>query len=190
MELFKSRFSLCENRSDGTKCAILTLPRDIFLYELSKYLVDIDSQILRKTSTFFSGLFPYKSIEFNDKDLITEFVHVKRYQKFWTIRTMNKIARKGDLESLKYLRENGCIWGVWTTAYAARGGHLECLKYAHENGCSWNWRTTAFVARGEHVQCIIYAIKQGCEWNTKTTDYAAGHLNCLKYVYKNYTEIS
>ena len=52
-------------------------------------------------------------------------------------RFCSKMAEKGSLELLKFLRGKGCPWDRWTCSLAARNGHLECLKYAHENGCPW-----------------------------------------------------
>ena len=45
-----------------------------------------------------------------------------------------QMARNGNVELLKFLRENGCPWDRFTCYKAAENGHLECLKYAHENG--------------------------------------------------------
>ena len=43
-------------------------------------------------------------------------------------------AGKGDLEILKYAREEGCPWSERTCSNAAFNGHLDCLKWARENG--------------------------------------------------------
>lgn len=50
-------------------------------------------------------------------------------------RTSIKAAKRGDLESLKYIQE---FLGQWTEEMmeaAAQGGSLECLQYLHENNC-------------------------------------------------------
>src|SRR6185295_9409014 len=118
---------------------MLHLPRELVLLEINRYLVEIDRQILRKVCTLFSSLFPHKDIRFNHTDL--ELVHIRRYQKLWTVNTTKQIVRQGDLEILKYLRspdsEKPCPWDESTAAWAAHEGHLECLKYLHENGCPW-----------------------------------------------------
>ena len=44
-------------------------------------------------------------------------------------------AGKGQLEILKWLRENDFPWNEETCARAALFGHLELLQWAHENGC-------------------------------------------------------
>ncbi len=170
---------------------MIDLPRELIQHEINKYLVEIDRQILRKVCTFFSSLFPYKSIEFNDMNVDLELVHVKRYQKYWNKYTMNKVAEKGDLESLKYLLAppNGkqCPWDFYTTICAANNGHLECLKYLYENGCPCGTNIIEFAAMNGHLECIKYLHSQGCKWDSWTTAYAAegGYLQCLKYLHEN-----
>jgi hypothetical protein len=41
----------------------------------------------------------------------------------------------GQLETLKWARENGCPWDRETCWNAANRGSLEVLKWAHANGC-------------------------------------------------------
>ncbi len=152
---------------------LFDIPRDILVYEISKYLVEIDKQILRKVCHLFSSLFSFKSIKFNDKDIILELVHIKRYQKLWTIDTMHKIAKQGDLECIKYLRnpESGkkCNWNSYTTLFAAEGGYIQCLKYLHENGCEWDSYTIAYATSNGHLECVKYALYpdsgKPCKWN-------------------------
>jgi len=52
--------------------------------------------------------------------------------------TCAKTAENGNLNILKWVRENGCPWNSSTCIKAASGGHLEILKWAHENGCPWD----------------------------------------------------
>ena len=169
----------------------LTLPKEIIIHEINKYLVEIDKQILRKVNIYFYSMFPFKQIFFDETDL--ELVHIRRYQKFWTLNTMNNIAKKGDLECLKYLHSppsgEPCQWNNWTPAYAARGGHLRSLKYLHENGCPWDSTTPALAAKYGQLECLKYAHSPGsgkpCPWDSATTVWAAsgGHLECLKYAH-------
>jgi len=49
-------------------------------------------------------------------------------------RTCAMAASAGNLEVLKWARENGCQWDQSTCAYAAAGNHLEVLQWARENG--------------------------------------------------------
>ena len=71
------------------------------------------------------------------------------------------MARNGNVELLKFLRENGCPWDRFTCYKAAENGHLECLKYAHENGCPWDEFTCSGAAYGGHLECLKYAHDKG-----------------------------
>jgi hypothetical protein len=59
-------------------------------------------------------------------------------------RTCAVVARRGNLEMLKYARANGCPWDEGTCAAAARGGHLDVLMWARANGCPWDHRVLPF----------------------------------------------
>ena len=98
-------------------------------------------------------------------------------------RFCEQMARKGNLELLKYAHENGCPWDKDTCSEAAYHGHLECLKYAHENGCPWDESTCSAAAEKGHLECLKYAHENGCPWDERTCKWAAyyGHLECLKY---------
>ena len=47
-------------------------------------------------------------------------------------------AKLGQLEVLKWLRENDSPWSERTSDEAACNGHLEVLQWARENGCPWD----------------------------------------------------
>ena len=46
-------------------------------------------------------------------------------------------ARSGHLESVQWLRGEGCPWSSSTCFYAVHHGHFEVLRWARENGCPW-----------------------------------------------------
>ena len=73
-----------------------------------------------------------------------------------------EMARKGNLELLKFLHENGCPWDEKTCSKAALNGHLECLKYARENRCDWDEMTCEAAAENGHLECLKYAHENGC----------------------------
>jgi len=50
-------------------------------------------------------------------------------------RFSKEAAASGNLDLLKWGRENGCPWDEWTCTLAAAGGHLDTLQWARENGC-------------------------------------------------------
>ena len=83
-----------------------------------------------------------------------------------------QMARKGNVELLKFLRENGCPWDRFTCYKAAENGHLECLKYAHENGCPWGWKICSSAAENGDLECLKYAHEKGCPWNEETFNNA------------------
>ncbi len=47
-------------------------------------------------------------------------------------------AENGNLENMKWLKENECPWDEWTFSYASKHGNLENMKWLRENGCPWN----------------------------------------------------
>ena len=83
-------------------------------------------------------------------------------------------ASGGDLEMLKWARENDCPWDKQTCADAAMGGHLEVLKWARENGCPWDERTCAFAAEGGHLEMLKWARENDCPWNEDVRERGEG----------------
>ena len=78
-----------------------------------------------------------------------------------------QMARNGNVELLKFLREQGCPWDRFTCYKAAENGHLECLKYAHEKGCPWHEYTCSNAAFNGHLECLKYAHENGCPGSAK-----------------------
>ena len=70
-------------------------------------------------------------------------------------------ARFGQLEALKWWRQNGCKLKTDTCMSAASGGHLEVLRWARENGCPWDEKTCRYAAMGEHIEVLQWAIANG-----------------------------
>jgi hypothetical protein len=98
------------------------------------------------------------------------------------------VAKKGQLEILKYLHKRGCKWNRGVTYAAAERGHLEVLKYAHENGHLCNWMISAYAARGGRLDILKYVHETGgCPLNEMACINAAreGHLEVLKYLHEN-----
>ncbi|CAI6356757.1 unnamed protein product [Macrosiphum euphorbiae] len=96
-------------------------------------------------------------------------------------------AETGNLEFLRYAKENGCPWDARTCTLAAKSGHLECLKYARENGCDWDVWTCAFASDSGQLECLMYARENGCPWDGMSYILAKsnGHSACMKYVLKD-----
>ncbi len=50
-------------------------------------------------------------------------------------------ARNGNLENMKWLKENGFHNDTWTFGWAAENGNLENMKWLKENGLPYNEET-------------------------------------------------
>ena len=99
--------------------------------------------------------------------------------------TCAKAASGGRLETLQWLRSQGCPWDQYTCAWAATHGHLKCLQWARSEGCPWNEFTCRWAARYGHLKCLQWARQNGCPWNANIMcDRAAqyGHFAILKWV--------
>jgi hypothetical protein len=96
-------------------------------------------------------------------------------------------AARGQLESLKCLRANGCPWEEETCSNAAWGGHLGVLQWARQNGCPWNAGTCAVAAKRGHLEVLQWARQNRCPWDRWTCMYAArgGHLEVLQWARQN-----
>jgi hypothetical protein len=102
-----------------------------------------------------------------------------------TYKSMNRAAYFGDLEMIKWLREQEAPWSEYTCAYAAKGGHLEVLKYLKEQDCPWNdeW-TCSYAAKGGHLEVLKWLKEQKYIFTQLACSYAAkgGHLEILKWL--------
>ena len=96
-------------------------------------------------------------------------------------------AKEGQLEILKWLRENDFPWDEKTCRLAAGGGHLEILRWAHSNGCPFDKKTRAWAAREGHLEVLQWLRANGCPWNEETCESAAegGHLETLQWAHSN-----
>ena len=92
-------------------------------------------------------------------------------------------ASHGELETLKWLVENGFKYSADCLAAAAQGGELECIEYLRQIGCPWSnavakINMTAFpvkmnihngvntpVAVEKYVQVLRYLMETGCPYD-------------------------
>ena len=72
-------------------------------------------------------------------------------------------AYGGQLEVLKWLRENSYPWDEETCSQAVVGGYLDVLKWAHENGCKWNTETCVEAAARGDLEMLQWAHEKGCK---------------------------
>ncbi len=96
-------------------------------------------------------------------------------------------AEEGQLEILKWLRENGAPWNEYTCAWAAHDGDLEMLQWARANGCPLSVHTCAYAVWGGHLEVLQWARANGCPWDYRTRANAAanGHTELLSWARAN-----
>ena len=54
---------------------------------------------------------------------------------------MNRAAGSGNLELVRWLRDEGCPWGSMACHWAVYFGRVEVLRWVRENGCPWTAET-------------------------------------------------
>ncbi|KAL6075896.1 Ankyrin repeat domain containing protein [Balamuthia mandrillaris] len=111
----------------------------------------------------------------------------KYYGSPWHLTMCYMAAEAGQLEVLKWAREQGCPWDAITCNKAAEGGHLEVLKWAREQGCPWNASTCTAAAEEGHLEVLKWAREQGCPWDTLTFSSATlcGNLGIVQWLWAN-----
>ena len=103
----------------------------------------------------------------------------------WDERTCTYAAEEGHLNCLQWARSEGCPWDESTCSSAAERGHLEVLRWARDNGCPWQADEICdMAAQCGHLSVLKYARSQGCPWDAEITDWAAscGHLEMLRWL--------
>ena len=98
-----------------------------------------------------------------------------------------QVAATNKLEFLKWAREvKHCEWNEWTINKAARKGCLEMLKYCFSNGCPCDEEESFQAAYGGHLDCLRFLFTK-VNPSRETEKHAAiqaaggGHLEILKY---------
>ena len=113
----------------------------------------------------------------------------------WDKWTINTAAYRGNLEMVKYCIANKCPIDCRACANAASGGNLECLKYLREEGkAPWDSGTAALAAQNGHLHILEYLVEREYDEYTAYAEYAEyeayaceraaanGQLDCLKYL--------
>ncbi|GFH57140.1 ankyrin repeat/ATP synthase domain-containing protein [Chaetoceros tenuissimus] len=102
-------------------------------------------------------------------------------------------ARRGNVEILTYLRENGCEWNQRECCRVAiEENHFKCLKFLIENGCSMDVHAEEcfrMAVRVGSVECFQYFHDKKFSWNARYCTSASVSrwcdLDCLKYLLEN-----
>ena len=104
----------------------------------------------------------------------------------WDKWTCARAAGSGNLEMLKWARQNGCDWDYETCLYATR--NLEILKWARENGCDWDGNTCLNAAKSGKLEMLKWPRQNGCPWNTYWCQEEAiqqGHFEVERWIKQN-----
>jgi hypothetical protein len=108
--------------------------------------------------------------------------------------TVSGAASGGQLDVLKWAREQGCPWEEGICRDAAKLGHLEMLQWARAHGCPWNDRMmTRYAASRGKLEVLKWLLEQGVPWDPFTCAEAAsggygptrardGYLKVLKWL--------
>jgi hypothetical protein len=84
-------------------------------------------------------------------------------------------AKTGNIEMIRFFRDNGYQWDEDTTAYAAKYGHFEVLEWLAANGCIMDENTTAYAAEKGHFNILQWAVAKGCKIDGDA--YRSAHQN-------------
>ena len=105
--------------------------------------------------------------------------------------TFGAACSGGHLETMKWLRSEGCPWGEFACSAAAEAGQLETLKWLRSEGCPWDEVTCGYAARGGQLDILKYARENGCPWSGRawTAALANSHnpaaKSCLDWLEEN-----
>ena len=106
----------------------------------------------------------------------------------WDYGMIYAAASQGNLEMVKYCVANGCPIDVSACEFAAENGQLECLKYLREEAkAPWEWCTAYRAAGNGHLHILEYLVERKYdEYDEWACQFAAeeGHLDCLKYLHE------
>lgn len=155
---------------------------------------------LEETIAFFArapttGRVPHDSYDLSDSfpnafDIAIKERHIDcvrlicRCMNFGFPNPIQMVADEGDLDSMKWLHEQGDVINDYALHTASRHGHLECMRYAHEQGgAGWSYLTACGPAQG-HLDALKYAHGKGAKLNESVIMEAArgDHLECLQYI--------
>ena len=78
-------------------------------------------------------------------------------------------AYTGNLEMLKWLRDNECPWSASTCTFAAQNGNLEVLQWARGQNCPWDEHTYKSAIKNGHTNVAEWAHVNGCGGKTVQT---------------------
>ena len=101
--------------------------------------------------------------------------HLSLPPKPWDYAASYKVAKTGDVECMRFMKEGGLQWDRSTCMQAAQNGHLELLKYLQSASCPWDYRTTRAAAERGDLTMLAWLRQEHttgttgrCPWNSDT----------------------
>jgi hypothetical protein len=91
-------------------------------------------------------------------------------------------ARCGNLDALRWLKEQGTAFNERTCEAAAAGGHTHALHFLHSDGCAWNERACSAAATRGHLTVLRWLHEHGCAWDADEICIHAAGSGCVELV--------
>ncbi|AAK14428.1 unnamed protein product [Ectocarpus sp. 4 AP-2014] len=87
---------------------------------------------------------------------LVKYIHFKGLREY-SIAAILHAALRGDLRTVKWLREQGYPWSDGICMLLARRGHLQALKYVRDHGCPWGMLKIGSVGHviDEHMRTYL-----------------------------------
>lgn len=116
---------------------------------------------------------------------------IKYFQeKGFNLPSVLSVAIKGgNLQSIKYLHDQGCEWDVFSLPLAAELGYFEIVKFALDRKCSVSAKCVASAAKWGHYDIVKYLIRNK-RFDASEEAAESGELDILQLLYENGCEIS
>ena len=77
--------------------------------------------------------------------------------------TFNNAASNGNLDNMKWLKENGCEICQNTFSSAASNGNLDNMEWLKENGCEFDDLTFSCAASNRNLDAMKWLKENGCK---------------------------
>ena len=102
----------------------------------------------------------------------------------WAVGMCAAAASNGHIDTVKWLKKNGCPWGDGTSTGAATFGDLELLRWCLDNECPRDKGTCDAAAKRGQLEVLQLSVEMGCLLGPNTCTHAAknGNLEVVKWV--------
>lgn len=96
-------------------------------------------------------------------------------------------ANNGNLNNMKWLKENGYQWNRWVFSEAAKNGNLQIMIWLKENGCPWCKDTFRSAALNGNLENMKWLLQNNCPWDEWTFVKAVenGNIKNIEWLLKN-----